>query len=240
MTAMTTATVVFRTARGALTVGRTPRVVGTLSTLARRGNIPTDIVEVRLDRMERPPDWLERCKAIQSRGKPVLLTVRLCSEGGQWPADDLQRLELYRQGLRELAAVDVELGSVICQDVAREAAKLQKACIVSYHQFEKTPPLRKLRAIVEKAHQIGSIAKVSTMLHDQSDVAILRSLLERDWANPLCVIGMGEAWAHTRVLFATLGSCLTYGYLDHCAAPGQISGAELARQLRQALRAEGC
>jgi len=55
----------------------------------------------------------------------------------------------------------------------------------------------------------------------------------------LCVIGMGRAWSETRIEFATLGSCLTYGYLDKPAAPGQISAAELVRRLRRALAARG-
>jgi hypothetical protein len=66
--------------------------------------------------------------------------------------------------LQELAAVDVELSSVICRAVAREAARLKKASVISFHDFEKTPPLRELCAIVEKEHAIGSIAKVSTMI----------------------------------------------------------------------------
>jgi 3-dehydroquinate dehydratase len=45
---------------------------------------------------------------------------------------------------------------------------------------------------------------------------------------------MGRAWSKTRVLFATLGSCLAYGYLDRPTAPGQMSAAQLVRRLRRA------
>jgi 3-dehydroquinate dehydratase-1 len=222
-----------------LTVGIIPRVVGTLSTLNFRGDIPSDIVEVRLDRAGVRPDWLARCKAIESGGKPVLLTPRLKAEGGAWETDDQQRLEIYKQALGDLAAVDVELRSTICRTVAEEAARLQKICIISFHDFQKTPPLTELCALVEEAQKIGSIAKISTMINRDADVAVLRSLLERAFAKPLCVIGMGEAWAGTRVEFAALGSCLTYGYLDGSAAPGQWHAAELARQLRATVPAYG-
>ncbi len=232
---MTRSNVILQTAGGTVTVGNIPRVVGTLSSLDFRGDIPSDIVEVRLDRTGRPSDWLERCKAIEAGGKPVLLTPRLKAEGGSWEADDLPRLEIYKEALRELAAVDVELGSAICRAVAEEAARLGKACIVSFHDFNKTPPLAELRALVEEAQKIGSIAKISAMITRESDAAILRSLLDHPWAKPLCVIGMGEAWAGTRVEFAALGSCLTYGYLDGSAAPGQWHAGELARQLRASL-----
>jgi 3-dehydroquinate dehydratase-1 len=231
--------VALRTAAGTLAVGDVPRVVGTLSSFDYRGEFPCDIVEVRLDRTGQPSDWLERCKAIQACGRPVLLTPRLAAEGGLWETDDPRRLGIYRKALREVAGVDVELGSVICTAVTEEAARLQKACVVSFHDFHRTPPLPELSALVEKAHKIGSIAKISAMINHDSDVAILRSLLERPWAKPLCVIGMGEAWARTRVEFAALGSCLTYGYLDGSAAPGQWHAAELRQQLRAAVPAYG-
>jgi 3-dehydroquinate dehydratase I len=228
-------TALFRTATTALAVGTTPRVVGTLSSLTPKRKLCGDIIEVRLDKMARPADWLRRCAALQSSGKPVLLTVRLRAEGGDWENDDEQRLEIYQQGLRELAAVDVELSSVICRAVARAATRLKKASVISFHDFEKTPPLRELCAIVEKAHAIGSIAKVSTRIMRESDVDVLRSLLRQRCEKPLCVIGMGRAWSKTRVSFATLGSCLTYGYIDRPTAPGQMSAAELVRRLGRAL-----
>ena len=223
----------FRTATTKLEVGRVPRVVGTLSTLTPRVALHGDIVEVRLDKMERTPDWLKRCARLQFDGKPVLLTIRLSAEGGNWESDDEQRLDLYKQGLQELAAVDVELGSVICRPVAREAARLKKASVISFHDFEKTPSLKELCAIVEQEHAIGSIAKVSTMITQAGDADLLRSLLRRRWDKPICVIGMGQAWSETRIEFATLGSCLAYGFLDMPTAPGQISAAEVVRRLRQ-------
>jgi 3-dehydroquinate dehydratase-1 len=232
---MSKSNVLFRTATTTLAVGATPRVVGTLSSLTRKPKLCGDIVEVRLDKMARPADWLKRCAALQSGGKPVLLTVRLRAEGGNWENDDEDRLEIYRQGLRELAAVDVELSSVICRAVAREAKRLKKASVISFHDFEKTPRLRELGEIVKKAHAIGSVAKVSTMIKDESDVEVLRALLSQRWEKPLCVIGMGRAWSKTRIEFATLGSCLTYGYIDRPTAPGQMSAAELVRRLRRAL-----
>jgi 3-dehydroquinate dehydratase-1 len=230
---MSKSTAVFRTDTSKLAVGPSPRVVGTLSMLPPKGELAGDIVEVRLDKMARLSDWLKRCAALQSTGKPVLLTVRLRAEGGDWETDNEERLEIYKEALQELAAVDVELSSAISREVAREAARLKKASVISFHDFAKTPPLRELCAIVEKEHALGSIAKVSTMIKHGSDVDVLRALLRRRWDKPVCVIGMGRAWSTTRIEFATLGSCLTYGYLDKPTAPGQMSAAELVRRLRR-------
>ncbi len=234
---MTKSIVAFRTDAGTLEVGKIPRVVGTVSSFDYAGDFCCDVVEVRLDRTGTQPDWLQRCKKIQYTGKPVLLTARLRAEGGSWTLDDSKREAIYAEALRELAAVDVELNSAFCGSVADEAARLGKACVVSFHNFQETPPLANLCAIAEKAMEIGSIAKISTMINREEDVAVLKSLLGRRWPKPICVIGMGEAWAKTRVEFAVLGSCLTYGYLDGSAAPGQWHAAELLRQVRAAVPA---
>lgn len=209
-----------------------PLVAGVLSSLDGEIALAGDIIEVRLDQTGRPQHWLERCQALETRGKPVLLTIRLRQEGGEWPADDDPRLKLYEQALSVLSAVDVELASRHCATIANLAAKLGKVCLVSHHDFQKTPPQPELESIVERAQQNGGIAKIATMIRSQADLNILHAVLAKKRIRPICVIGMGEAWKETRVSLPKLGSCLTYGYLDKPTAPGQWPAAELVRQLR--------
>jgi 3-dehydroquinate dehydratase-1 len=219
-----------------LVVGTVPRVVGTLTSLAGpfpapRQKVPCDVVEVRLDKTGLLPDWFERCQAIEERGWPVLLTPRLRSEGGDWAGGDAKRYPIFEKALFELAGVDVEWRSKIVYPVAILAKRKRKVCVISYHDFEKTPPAEKLEAIVAEAVELASIVKIATRLKSAGDEDVLRCLLARKWKRPLCVIGMGPAWTRTRVSFPKLGSCLAYGYLDKPTAPGQMSAAELTRQL---------
>jgi 3-dehydroquinate dehydratase I len=230
--------IAFRTDKEEVTIGAVPRVVGTMSSLAReslprRGVTTCDLVEVRLDLTGRSARWLNRCAAIQADGWPVLLTVRLAVEGGAWKAADEQRMDIFEQGLRELAGVDVEWRSKLARPVAKLAKKLRKVCVISYHDFEKTPAKQELEDVITQAQELGSIVKISTRLNSREDEEVLRSLLAAKWKKPLCVIGMGAAWTHTRVTFPKLGSCLTYGYLDKPTAPGQMSAAELTKKLKQ-------
>ena len=231
---MIRATAISRYATGTLTIGGEPCVVGALSSLdaSAVASFTGDLVEVRLDKTSRPADWLERCQAIEAAGKPVLLTARLRTEGGEWAEDGAVRLAIYQRAVHALAAVDIELSSPICDTVAREATEQQKICIVSYHDFQTTPALAELLQVIERGQSIGSIVKIATMIQRPGDVGLLESLLQKNWTKPLCVIAMGERWSGTRVSFARLGSCLTYGYLDKPTAPGQLSAAELVRQLK--------
>jgi 3-dehydroquinate dehydratase-1 len=131
-----------------------------------------------------------------------------------------------------VAAVDIELNSSIALEVCKLAREAGKAAIVSFHDFSATPNLETLQAIVDQGKKVGSIVKIVTLANTDRDVEILRTLLSKR-SSPLCVMGMGQHAAMTRVEFPKLGSCLTYGYLDKPLAPGQTSAAELFSQLRK-------
>jgi 3-dehydroquinate dehydratase-1 len=234
--------IAFRFGRQELEVGPVPLVVGALSSLA--GPFPPpgrevscDVVEVRLDKAGCPPLWMDRCLEIQERGWPVLLTPRLKSEGGAWDEPDAQRLDIFRQAILELAGVDIEWRSKIVHPVAMFAKLKRKVCVISYHNFDKTPPAAELASIIREAADMASIVKISTRLLSAEDEETLLSMLDRKWKRPLCIIGMGAAWSHTRVSFPLFGSCLTYGYLDKPTAPGQTTVAELTRRLREEMAA---
>ena len=71
------------------------------------------------------------------------------------------------------------------------------------------------------------------MIHGPADIAVLFSVLNTEGQKPLCLIGMGPLGIPTRVTLACEGSCLTYGYADRSAAPGQTPSSTLVRRLRK-------
>jgi 3-dehydroquinate dehydratase-1 len=234
-----------QTRLGNVTLGAIPRVVGvvsqpaTLERLAAGTERDCDVVEVRLDLIgpdtPRTPrargGWLESAQAIEARGLPIIVTIRLAEEGGQWKQSDESRLALFEEALRHLSAADIELRSPLVERVSVLARRHQRALIVSHHDFAKTPSADELKQIMTKAAKFGSVVKVATLTTTEADVATLRSLFHENFPFALCVLGMGPLGAQTRVEFPKLGSCLTYGYLDAPVAPGQVSARELMRQL---------
>jgi 3-dehydroquinate dehydratase-1 len=215
-----------------------PCVVGTITSAAMlkgfagQRNEACDIAEIRLDQVGQAEDWLSLGREIEASGTPVIMTTRVRSEGGQWPDNDKARLYVIREGLQHLASVDVEFKSDLMPQVCGEAKALKKAVIVSFHDFEKTPSFDELKGIAAKAAKHGTIVKISTMVKTNEDIATLHKLLGAELDVPLCVIGMGAFGTKTRVTFPTMGSCLTYGYLDAPSAPGQLSAKALSEQLR--------
>ena len=216
-------------------VGETPRVVGTISTRAAlegTRDFPCDIVEVRLDKIGDARHWLEGCEAIEHKGKPVLLTVRSAREGGDWRGSDDELRRLLLAALHRLAAVDIEMASPLASEIAGEAARLGKGCVLSHHDFARTPSAAEIESIIARSEKLGGVTKIATMVNGEEDAARLRALLRGPRGQPLCVIGMGASWTALRVELGRLGSCLAYGYLDSSAAPGQLAAEALMTALR--------
>lgn len=220
-----------------------PRVVGTVSSLDYLRNPPSnsggdcDILEARLDQLDTSDSspWLQACLDVEAKGTPVLATIRLPRDGGKWKEGETARHPLLVSALTHLSAIDVETDSLLRADLCERAVSLGKSLIVSYHNFEATPPPEELCALVESVLECPiAIPKLATRVHTQADVDILQEVLSTYASSrPLCVLGMGDGLGtRTRTRFPKLGSKLSYGYLDRPIAPGQLSSAELVSILR--------
>ena len=218
---------------GKFTLGTTPRVVGTVSqagtltSLAAGTARDCDIVEIRLDLIGADTT---RHLELAAKLEPVIVTIRLPSEGGKWPQLDEARLPLFDAALRCCTAVDIEYQSALLHKVSALAVKHQKALIVSYHDFDKTPPAHELKKIMARAANYGTVVKITTLTKTEDDLAVLRELFNESCSAALCVLGMGPLASRSRTEFPRLGSCLTYGYLDEPVAPGQPAARDLMRR----------
>jgi 3-dehydroquinate dehydratase-1 len=219
-------------------LGLAPRVVGTVSQAATLARLAAgterdcEIVEIRLDLIGAAESrWIEQAQAIEARGLPVIVTIRLASEGGRWSQPDEARLPLFETALRHCTAADVEFRSPILPQVSALACRHQRALIVSYHDFDKTPPAAELKLVMAKGANYGTVVKIATLTKTEADVATLRELFKENCSASLCLLGMGPFGPATRAEFPRLGSCLTYGYLDQPIAPGQPAARDLMSRL---------
>jgi 3-dehydroquinate dehydratase-1 len=225
---------------GTLILGQRPLVVGTiascdfLSALRPGSDLPCDVVEVRLDLIgENAKNWESAVRGLEAKDRPVIVTIRDAMEGGKWSGDERERVKLFERALHVATAVDVEFRSKSLSRVSELAVVNQKALIVSYHDFESTPPLDTLRDVIRIAPNYGTVVKIATMTRTDEDLGILRDLFRENSSASLCVLGMGPLSERARTEFPRLGSCFTYGYLDEPIAPGQPSARYLADYLGQ-------
>jgi 3-dehydroquinate dehydratase-1 len=222
-------------------LGKRSLVIGVITTFSAATMVlklrqrPFDLVEWRLDLTGLGAGrgrWLERCHALEQAGIRVLLTIRSAAEGGHWSGDETERFTLYQRGLAVVSMVDIEINDRLLPRIVAAAHEAGKPVIGSYHDFAVTQPGAILKNIIAVGWKSGAdIVKLATRLKTEKDLSRLLALLQSSQPQrPLCIIGMGAPEA--RLALARAGSCCAYGFLGRSAAPGQISCAELWRQLQ--------
>ena len=95
-------------------------------------------------------------------------------------------------------------------DMKKDKRFIDARLIVSYHQYEYTPPLQELRKVVQKMQmQNADIGKVVTMAHaEQDNITLLRLLTESQF--PLIAFCMGTKGRLSRIMAPHFGSLISY------------------------------
>lgn len=204
-----------------------------------------DIIELRIDAWDFIEDVetsLSTIKEVRKIAKdvPIILTCRGHWEGGFKEVSDEAKFSLYEK------AVKLKLVDYIDIELAYGEEKIQKAkellkgtstyLIVSFHDFEKTPPEEELYSIMASEIKAGAhVAKLAVMPKKEEDVlALLAATLStrRDFPEvPLITMSMGELGSLSRVIGGKFGSDLTFAVGNKESAPGQIPVTKLKQCL---------
>ncbi len=189
-----------------------------------------DLFEIRADLVSD----LDLLLLLRAKTKPLVLTCRPVSEGGQWPdGDPARRLKLLEGARRGFDYIDVELRSNLL-DVMIE--KSGRGLIVSYHDFEGVP--QDLDAIYAAIAARGAdIAKIAVAPRSIAEVGRFLDFAARAAVPPgppLIPIAMGPLGIVSRVMAGRYGAPFTFACVEASreAAPGQVPVAELAGTYR--------
>lgn len=191
-----------------------------------------DLVEFRADALHSQVPELQA--AMASCPLPALLTVRVREEGGITPLSREERDKIFAQLLPFSQFVDVEIAHLNAFPEIISGAKSRGITVVaSFHDFTGTPDLSFLEDLLAQATAAGADAvKFATTLRHTADLATLAHLQETVRA-PLATMGMGPLGRVSRLLLASLGSVLNYGYLDQPTIPGQWPAQRLRELIRE-------
>lgn len=216
-------------------LGEIPLIAGVLTdtdvvTINKDSLNPVDIIELRVDMFEYISlKHIENIFRIAKENfkKPIIATVRDVKEGGQKEVPD--KLDIYRIVVPLSDIIDVEIGS---EDILTETKKLcntyRKLLIGSYHNFEFTPDSGFLDSIVARGKELCvDIVKIAAMARDREDLIRLIFLTQRHKDAGIITMSMGDNGLPSRVFNPLFGSLITYGYINHPSAPGQLSASEL-------------
>ena len=186
-----------------------------------------DCVELRLDLMQLSA---EEIKELVSLPPKFIVTNR----PGRDDADT--RMKMLRTALAAGASyVDIELEAD--EDYRREIMNFARMhgveVIISYHNFDGTPPTGELKSLVDRCFAAGAdVAKIACAVRSSRENSRLLGLLDTDQS--LIVTGMGEAGRVTRVVAPFLGSLLTYA--SSGAGKGSASGQIIKEDLEKLTR----
>ena len=186
-----------------------------------------DLYEVRIDLIG--DGWQEVAKQLP---KPWLATNRVGSEGGKWQGDEGSRVEELLKAL-DLGAqlVDIELQTPGVDRIV-EAIKRKAKCIVSFHDWNRMPPLAELEHVVRRQLAVGAdICKVVGRAESFEDNVTPLELVGRFPDASLIALSIGPEGVIGRTLSPLLGGYLTYATAAQGkgSAPGQSPAADLRR-----------
>ncbi len=159
---------------------------------------------------------------------PWIVTARHPAEGGQNAMSGTARREALLRLLPQAAIVDIEVRSLAGMNRVVQCAKTTgRTVLASFHDFRATPSASRLKEVIRRAQDGGADAvKIATVTSKPGDVARLLDLFATSKL-PLAVMGMGPLGTASRVLLATCGSVLNYGWLHRPNVAGQCSAIEL-------------
>jgi 3-dehydroquinate dehydratase I len=204
-----------------------------------------DLLEWRIDFFEGIADTdlvigtARRIKRVAG-SVPILLTRRNATEGGQAIAlDEAGVVAMYARACeaRCVDLIDYELSNAQehLQHLRTVSAANGVAMVMSYHNFQLTPPFDALVGRFVEAQRLGAdIGKVAVMPNDPLDVlTLLGATYQASQATtiPLISMSMGGIGSVSRIMGWLYGSAATFAVGKGSSAPGQIVIEELRATL---------
>jgi 3-dehydroquinate dehydratase-1 len=196
-----------------------------------------DLIEWRVDFFDAIGDAKQVIAAARrlktaAGGLPVLFTRRNAREGGEKIAiGEPQVVDLYREvcasGLVDLVDFEMDNDAAHVQAVRDAARAAGLPLVMSFHDFQATPPADALVRRFERARSLGAdVAKIAVMPHSMDDVLALlgaTARASRDVTIPLVSMAMGPLGAVTRTNGWLFGSAMTFAVGASSSAPGQMA-----------------
>jgi len=192
-----------------------------------------DLFEVRIDLIG--AGWWDIAAKLT---KPWIACNRRKEEGGGWRGGEVDRVKELLSALElKPVIVDLELATENLVEIVPQVKK-QAKCLLSYHDFEGTPPLGELVGIVRRQMKAGAdIGKVVTTATKFEDNLTALQLIADFRQARVVSFAMGPLGSVSRVLCPLVGGDFTYASIETGkeSAAGQITVRDL-RKLYEVLK----
>ena len=186
-------------------------------------------IEIRFDFLDLS-DMEESLKIAENIREKAIFTLRSPAEGGKFKANNNDRIGwLKKLAMAKPMLLDIEYSTIQSNDDLANYCKTQKIpVLLSWHDFEKTPPKDQLRYILEKMRVYSNHIKMVTTAINIVDALRILDLYENAAESNLIAFSMGEAGIISRIMCTIIGrSPFTYAALEESIDPGQLTVVQM-------------
>jgi 3-dehydroquinate dehydratase I len=181
-----------------------------------------DLCELRMDLLI--TEQIQPQRYLKALPFPRILTIRDPKEGGKHGLSENQRVNLFAELLPHVDYIDIELRNFgLYADVVAAARTSAKQLIVSVHDLEKTPDAEQMEGWANETEERSpdAIFKISVKMSRWEEMVRLGNFLVNQSRIRVAAMGMGPLGKISRLLFARLGSELTYAACGEAVVSGQ-------------------
>jgi 3-dehydroquinate dehydratase-1 len=182
-------------------------------------------IEIRFDFLNLS-DVEQALKIADNVRQKAIFTLRTYADGGKFKGDNNDRMMwLEKLSMAKPMLVDIEYNTIKGNDDLANYLKKQKIPIlVSWHDFEKTPPKDQLTDMLKKMRIYSNYIKIVTTAINIIDALRILNLYENATESNLIAFSMGEAGIISRIMCPIIGrSPFTYAALEESIAPSQLT-----------------
>ncbi len=193
----------------------------------KRAEPLVDLFEVRMDLIG--DGWREMVEQLR---KPWIACNRSAEEGGSWRGSESKRRDALLKAV-ELGAdiIDIELVTGNLKEIVPLIKKKAK-CLLSFHDLKGTPPLDRMREIVQRELETGAdICKVIATARRFEDNLTVLQLISEFSGIKIVSFAMGDLGLVSRVLCPLIGGDFTYASIEKGkeSAAGQVTVKDLRK-----------
>lgn len=197
----------------------------------RAFELGADYVEIRFDFL-RPEQLQSAIDAAKSIKGNAVFTLRSKDQGGKFAGSEPDRVKwLQKLAEQKPMLLDVELHTLQENDGLADFLERQKTpVLVSWHDFQKTPPNEKIADLLSEMRIYSNYVKIVTTAKSIDDSLRLLELYDTATGLHPIFFAMGEAGVVSRVMCTVIGNApFTYASLEKAIAPGQLTVKQLRK-----------
>jgi 3-dehydroquinate dehydratase I len=180
-----------------------------------------DLFEIRIDLVGE--GWEKVAARLH---KPWIAANRDAAHGGKWAGSEEDRVaQLFRAIELGANIIDIETDAPGVESLV-PMIKEKARCMISFHDWEGTPPFDYLQGIVQQQLDLhADLCKVITTARNLEDnLTMLKLIKKYPWAD-IIAFAMGDEGLLSRIMCPLAGGYLTYASTKEGSgsAPGQIT-----------------